>query len=172
MYQYDELLGINAEAQWDSGFSASLDIITDAQSGTALNQFAEVSWQPSTGTLLSLGYSKVDTLMTPREQWHVSGAYRLSPEWRVLFAGNVDTRHNANLETLLGLEYDSCCWRVRLVHSQYQDVPDGLYYQTELDWREEQQVQIEVVLKGLGGFGQAIDSTLNQLIRGFHEATR
>ena len=172
MYRYDELIGFNAEAHWDSGFSASLDIITDAQSGTALNQFAEVSWQPSTDTLLSLGYSKVDTLMAPREQWHVSGAYRLSPEWRVLFAGNVDTRHNANLETLLGLEYDSCCWRVRLVHSQYQDVPDGLYYQTELDWREEQQVQIEVVLKGLGGFGQAIDSTLNQLIRGFHEATR
>ena len=172
MYQYDELLGINAEAQWDSGFSASLDIIADAQSGTALNQFAEVNWQPSADALLSLGYSKVDTLMAPREQWHVSGAYRLSPEWRVLFAGNVDTRHNANLETLLGLEYDSCCWRVRLVHSQYQDVPDGLFYQTELDWREEQHVQIEVVLKGLGGFGQAIDSTLNQLIRGFHEATR
>jgi LPS-assembly protein len=172
MYQYDELIGFNTEAQWASGFSASLDVIADAQSGTALNQFAEVSWNPSADALFSVGYSKVDTLIAPREQWHVSGAYRLSPEWRVLFAGNVDTRHNANLETLLGLEYDSCCWRVRVVHSQYQDVPNGLYYQTEVDWREEQQVQIEVVLKGLGGFGQAIDSTLNQLIRGFHEATR
>lgn len=171
-YRYDELVGFNTEARWNSGFSASVDLIADAQSGTALNQFAEISWKPSADTLFSVGYSKVDTLIAPREQWHVSGAYRLSPEWRVLFAGNVDTRHNANLETLLGLEYDSCCWRVRIVHSQYQDVPDGLYYQTEIDWREEQQVQIEVVLKGLGGFGQAIDSTLNQLIRGFHEATR
>ena len=172
MYQHDELIGFNTEAQWASGFSASLDVIADAQSGTALNQFAEVRWRASADALFSVGYSKVDSLVAAREQWHVSGAYRLTPEWRVLFAGNVDTRHNANLETLLGVEYDSCCWRVRIVHSQYQDVPDGLYYQTELDWREEQQVQIEVVLKGLGGFGQAIDSTLNQLIRGFHEATR
>ena len=172
MYQYDELLGFTTEARWDSGVSASLDLISDAETGTVLNQFAEISWNPNADALVSLGYSKVDTLNNPREQWHVSGAYRLNSDWRVLFAGNVDTRHNANLETLLGLEYDSCCWRVRLVHSQYQDVPDGLYYQTELDWREEQQVQIEVVLKGLGGFGQAIDSTLNQLIRGFHEANR
>jgi LPS-assembly protein len=136
-----------------------------------LSQFIDLQWHGADNNIFSVGYSNSETSIS-REQIHISGTYRLSPQWRMLFAANVDSRHNANLETLVGIEYESCCWRLRVVHSQYQDVPDGTYFLTKDDWREEQQTQIEVVLKGLGGFGQAIDSTLNQMIRGFHESIR
>jgi hypothetical protein len=58
-----------------------------------------------------------------------------------------------------------------VVHSQYESAPNGFYFQDESNWRTEQQTQIEVSLKGLGGFGQSIDATLNELIRGFNETS-
>jgi LPS-assembly protein len=170
-YQTDELIGLDAKIAFSQALSANLDVVSDANSGDLLSQFIELQWRGSGNDVFSVGYSSNDSFIS-REQIHVSGTYRLTSDWRMLFAANVDTRHNADLETLFGIEYESCCWRVRIIHSQYQDVPDGSYFLTKDDWREEQQTQIEVVLKGLGGFGQAIDSTLNQMIRGFHESIR
>ena len=170
-YQTDELIGLDAKIAFSQALSANLDVVSDANSGDLLSQFIELQWRGAGNDIFSVGYSSNDSFIR-REQIHVSGTYRLTSDWRMLFAANVDTRHNADLETLFGIEYESCCWRVRIIHSQYQDVPDGSYFLTKDDWREEQQTQIEVVLKGLGGFGQAIDSTLNQMIRGFHESIR
>lgn len=170
-YQADELIGLDAKVTFSNAIAANIDIVSDANSGEVLSQFIDLQWHGADNNIFSVGYSNSETSIS-REQIHISGTYRLSPQWRMLFAANVDSRHNANLETLVGIEYESCCWRLRVVHSQYQDVPDGTYFLTKDDWREEQQTQIEVVLKGLGGFGQAIDSTLNQMIRGFHESIR
>ena len=170
LYRGTDFIGLHAKATWEPGLSASLDLVGDAESGDVLNQFAHLQWRNTDDSSFALGYSK-NVHRRNTEQWHLSSAYRLRDNLRFLIAANVDTRHNAPLEALVGLEYESCCVRVRVVHSQYESAPNGFYFQDESNWRTEQQTQIEVSLKGLGGFGQSIDATLNELIRGFNETS-
>lgn len=170
LYRGTDFAGLHAKATWERGLSASLDLVGDAESGDVLNQFTQLQWHNTDDSSFALGYSK-NVHRRNTEQWHLSSAYRLRDNLRFLIAANGDTRHNAPLEALVGLEYESCCVRIRVVHSQYESAPNGFYFQDQSSWRTEQQTQIEVSLKGLGGFGQSIDATLNELIRGFNETS-
>ncbi|PCJ32493.1 MAG: organic solvent tolerance protein [Gammaproteobacteria bacterium] len=66
---------------------------------------------------------------------------------------------NRTLETLAGIEYDSCCWATRVVVRDYvnsitdQDRNLGIFFQVEL--------------KGLGGFGQKTEALLDKNILGY-----
>jgi LPS-assembly protein len=66
------------------------------------------------------------------------------------------------------VEYDSCCWKVRLLHLRYYDtVPGQNPGFDNPDLQREDSTQIQFVLKGMGGFGNRISSIMEDMIRGF-----
>lgn len=99
-----------------------------------------------------------DTLET-RE---ISGIWQVHPQWVLLARKHEDLRQDRELESVYGVQYDSCCWGLRFVKRRY--YTDA--YPTE---PYQDAFFIEFELKGLSSFGQKkqIDSLLNRGILGY-----
>ncbi|WP_353570045.1 LPS assembly protein LptD [Candidatus Albibeggiatoa sp. nov. BB20] len=108
--------------------------------------------------ILNLAYRLRDGQL---EQTDVSFHWPLSQNWRILGRWNQSILYNTELETFVGVEYDSCCWALRVVARRYltdverSDFVNGIFVQFHL--------------KGLGGVGQKADILLEQSIPGYYD---
>jgi LPS-assembly protein len=93
------------------------------------------------------------------EQVDISTQVPLNQQWSFVGRWYRSLLDGRTLEGLAGLQYESCCWASRLVVRNYvNDATDdsrnlAIYFQIEL--------------KGLGNFGQDIDSVLEKSIFGY-----
>ncbi|MEE4109384.1 MAG: LPS assembly protein LptD, partial [Halieaceae bacterium] len=102
------------------------------------------------------------------DQFNLSTYYPINNNWRFFMAWSYSLEANRSVEDMVGIEYDSCCWQVRLLHLRYFDtvsdrVPD--FDNPDLD--REYATQVQFVLKGLGGFGTGVERLMTDLIQGF-----
>ncbi|EED30591.1 organic solvent tolerance protein [gamma proteobacterium NOR5-3] len=103
------------------------------------------------------------------DQVNLSTYYPIDNNWRVFMAWNYSLEANRSVEDMVGIEYDSCCWQVRLLHLRYFDtvrnaIPD--FDSPNLD--REYATQVQFVLKGLGGFGNGVEQLMGDMIQGFN----
>lgn len=91
------------------------------------------------------------------EQTDLSAAWKLTPAWLAVARWNHSLRDDSDIETLAGLEYDSCCWRLRMVARRFVGTTPGEYHTG---------VQLQLVLKGLGALGDRADRTIQREIPG------
>ncbi len=107
------------------------------------------------------------------EQIDVSAYWKITPRWRGLGRWNYSFYDQAalgednknkgyTLEALLGVEYDSCCYALRLVVGREQDS-----YNSEADNR----IMLQLQLKGLGSVGNISGRSLANDIPGFEPLT-
>lgn len=101
------------------------------------------------------------------DQSDVSIMWPLIPQWSTIGRWQFDYSKHSTLEAFGGFEYDSCCWKVRLV-SRYWIEPDDVNLSTRD--RSDHGIFFQIVLKGLGGItGNKVDSFLDQGIQGYRE---
>lgn len=116
---------------------------------------AELRYRGTRGRLLNVSYRfRRDVL----EQIDVSGRYPIAKNWNVVgrwYQSIVDDRL---LEVLGGVEYDSCCWAVRLV---------GRSYITNIEGDRNNSILVQLELKGLGNLGQNVESLLRRTVLGY-----
>jgi LPS-assembly protein len=103
------------------------------------------------------------------EQSHLSTYYPINGNWRFFMAWNYSLEAHRSVEDMLGFEYDSCCWRMRLLHLRYFDTVRDDRTQFRLA-RTRSRIRHAgaVQLKGLGGFGTGVEQLMGDLIRGFN----
>lgn len=96
---------------------------------------------------------------TKLEQVKVGGAWKVTPRWRVLghlgysWSGNNSEGHGNTY--LAGLEYDSCCWGIRLVGARsFQGVDEDDRNQYD------DKIYLQFIFKGLGSVGNRNPSSL------------
>lgn len=89
----------------------------------------------------------------------VSFFWPLTTQWRTLARWNYALNTDRNLETLAGLEYDDCCWSLRLVARQYRDSPRDADTQNAF--------YVELELKGLSRLGSGLETLLQNSIFGY-----
>ena len=87
-------------------------------------------------------------------RWPVSNNVALVGRW------NYSVQENRSLETLAGVEYESCCWGVRLVGRRFLrnaagEFDNGMFLQFQF--------------RGLGGIGKKSGSVLNRGIPGYED---
>lgn len=75
-------------------------------------------------------------------------AASLSDQWRVFAVARRDFVKGAYQEAIAGLEYESCCWMVRIAKHQYYTDDDSSKPDAFQD-----KTRIQLVLKGFGGIG-------------------
>ncbi len=101
----------------------------------------------------------VDVLLGNVKQSDISGVVPLpfTDQWSFIGRYNYDHTNNRVLEQIVGIEYNSCCWRTQLV------------FQKGVDGNNEQQeaVYLQFILKGLGGIANGLN--LDDSIVGFKE---
>lgn len=92
------------------------------------------------------------------EQTDISARWPLSDRWNLVGRWTFSHLFNETVQALAGIEYDSCCWRVRLI---------GQQLLTDVDNDPENAILVQFQLKGLGGWGDASDEFLEDNIRGY-----
>ena len=136
---------------------------------------AQATYFPRPGAVLSAGY----TLREPppsllerpvTEQANVSAYVPITDDWSLFGALEYSLEGSTAVEDMVGFEYDNCCWRIRILYMRYIDtergeIPD--FNDPNLD--RENAIQVQFLLKGMGGFGGRVDNLLDDMIRGFSE---
>ncbi|MEK1907474.1 MAG: hypothetical protein AAAB13_16985, partial [Pseudomonas sp.] len=73
------------------------------------------------------------------------------------------------LEAFGGFEYDSCCWKLRLINRYWVDYDETSLNPSDND-EGDHGIFLQIVLKGLGGVvGNKVGSFLDQGIQGYSE---
>ncbi len=137
------------------------------------------SYLPGDGRIFNVGYSYRRPLSTlnpdqpETSQANLSTYLPLDRNWRLFGALNYSLEANTSVEDMFGVEYDSCCWKVRLLYLRYYDtknkpglIPDF----NDPNLQREKSFQVQIVLKGMGGFGNRASGIMRDMIRGFTDS--
>jgi len=104
------------------------------------------------------------------EQVYASMIYALNEHWRIFAKQGHDLKRSEKLDSITGVEYNSCCWQIQLVYRDWVDNPDTspAYINQEFEPRKRDYgIFLNLVFKGLGGVGQPIPELLGTEIQGY-----
>lgn len=114
-----------------------------------------VQYRPGPQSVINVGYRFRRDLI---EQVDASVAWPISRRWN-LYAGAVySLREESLIEEFAGLEYGSCCWRLRLVQRRYVSSRTG---------DSDNSFALQLELSGLSSVGVPADAFLENAIRGY-----
>ncbi|MEM9322420.1 MAG: LPS-assembly protein LptD, partial [Pseudomonadota bacterium] len=82
----------------------------------------------------------------------------IASQWNVVGRYNYSFLERASLERFVGVEYESCCWGLRIVSRRYISRRDGT---------ADTSVAIQLELKGLTSVGDPADKLLERGILGY-----
>ena len=133
----------------------------------------QLSWHGLDRTVFNLGYSYRRNTTTRNDgediqQIDVSSYTPINREWSVFFRALYDLEGSNRVNDMAGIEYNNCCWRIRLMHQRYIDQKSGRFTEELVEY--ENATYIEFNLKGLGGVGTRVTEMLEEFIRGYRDS--
>ncbi len=103
------------------------------------------------------------------DQHDFSVIWPLVPQWSLISRWQYDYGRNRTLEAFGGFEYDSCCWKLRLINRYWIDYDEVSLNPSRND-EPDRGIFLQIVLKGLGGVvGNKVETFLDQGIQGYRE---
>ncbi len=189
VYFDDRLVGLNGIQQQDltssSAIAAELELALasnwDFRSAFLWNtdeseldqSTLQLGWRGDNGAVVNMGYSFRRNPTTRNQgldidQVDVSAYWPINREWRVFLRSLYDLEADERLNDMLGIEYNSCCWRLRLVHQRYIDQATNRNQPVLVEY--ENATYLEFQLKGLGGLGTRVSELLEEFIRGYNDS--
>ncbi len=127
---------------------------------------ARVQYRPGFRKIANLSYRYINE---SQNQVDASILWPLTPSWHVIGRWYYDISDSQQLETLAGLEYDSCCWGIRFVTRDFIDTVNNRGNNNLGDSKNNRIYMVQIVLKGLSSFGSNIESLLQNGILGYSE---
>jgi LPS-assembly protein len=103
-------------------------------------------------------------------QLDASVIWPVANQWSVIARSNYDFEYNLELDTFVGLEYNDCCYRVRIMARRWLDFDyseNFLQRVTSNDYR--QAPMLDIQFKGLGTLSERIGNLLDKAIVGYSE---
>ncbi len=86
--------------------------------------------------------------------------------WTLMAHVNYDLEREREIDLLGGIEYNDCCYRIRLAARRWLDNEfQAVVSDDELEY--DRGIFLEFQLKGLGGIGRKLDTTLEETIDGY-----
>jgi LPS-assembly protein len=170
--QSTSVLAAELDAQIYNDWFVSGSIQHDTEKGENKKNEVTLDYRPSQDKLLQLSYRYVPDLLNTNTNDRVSISQAgVRTSWPIsddlYFVGNYyyDLNQSRNIETYTGVQYESCCWAIRLsyhynIKTNYDDD-----LSEAIDGREEFErgVYLNFVIKGLGGSGPlGVDDMLDE----------
>jgi LPS-assembly protein len=122
--------------------------------GTTRSQ-ARLQYRPAPNKVLNLAYRfRRDSL----EQGDLSWSWPLASNWNFVGRYNFSFRDDEALEQFFGLEYESCCWGLRVVSRRHISTRNGT---------RDSSIGLQLVLKGMSSVGTPADKLLERGILGY-----
>ena len=150
-------------------------LVWDPEEDNLNSGFLEGSYKPDNGSIFNIGYSyrRLSPAFINRQltnEVSVSSYLPLDNNWSVFASMSYSLEDDISVEDMFGVEYDSCCWTVRLLQLRYYNNDSGTIPDfSNPNLERESTVQFQFLLKGMGGFGNRITTIMQDMIRGFDE---
>jgi LPS-assembly protein len=162
-------------AQWN--LTPSLRLTHDGEIDRDSYEFLEhnykLSYLPGDKRLFYVSYrDNVDKNPDSRDavqQLDMAFRWPINNSWTGYGRWQQDLEYSENLETLLGVEYASCCWKVRVTGRSWVVNPDLRRYTDENQFETDTGVFLQFVFRGLGAFGQGSGREFLEDITGYDE---
>jgi len=90
------------------------------------------------------------------DQANIAVLWPLHPQWKFMSRWHYSLLDELRLETFVGLEYDSCCWALRLVRREYISNLD--------DESRKDSILLQLELKGLASVGRKIGTSFGNAL--------
>ncbi|MEL6447407.1 MAG: LPS assembly protein LptD [Pseudomonadota bacterium] len=114
-----------------------------------------LQYNPGDGRVVNVAYRfRRDAV----DQGDISWSWPIASQWNVVGRYNYSFLERASLERFVGVEYESCCWGLRIVSRRYISRRDGT---------ADTSVAIQLELKGLTSVGDPADKLLERGILGY-----
>jgi len=149
-------------------------VVWDHKDGTVENGSLNIQYTPKENTVVNFSYrfdrqgNIIEGTTFDLEQFDLSAVYPLNDQWKFFTRFKYNATFNSRLEDTTGFEYQSCCWKSRIL---YQRVVDDEFFDSSGKIATEQDYRfiIEFELTGLGGLGGQIQSLLEESILGYED---
>jgi LPS-assembly protein len=138
-----ENLNFDVGHQWGSG-----------NTGTTKSE-ARLQYRPESNKILNVAYRFRRNSL---EQGDLSWSWPIKTKWNFVGRYNYSFRDQEVLEQFFGLEYESCCWGLRMVARRHISTRDGT---------RDSSFGLQLVLKGMTSVGTAAGKLLERGILGY-----
>nr|VFJ75820.1 MAG: LPS-assembly protein [Candidatus Kentron sp. FW] len=123
-------------------------------SATTKTNFS-LRYKPDKERVFNIGY-RYDR--THEEQANTSLRWLLTENWGVVGRWTYALPESRTMETVVGLEYDSCCWATRMLLQRFLSSTDGNFSNA---------LFLQLELKGLAGIGRKTGRFLSRTVPGY-----
>jgi LPS-assembly protein len=120
---------------------------------------ANLRYRPDLDTVLNFGY-RFRRAISDIQQADISMRWPVSNNIALVGRWNYSVQEHRSLETLAGVEYESCCWGVRFVGRRFLRNAEGEF---------DNGFFLQFQFRGLGGIGKKSGSVLNRGIPGYED---
>ncbi len=143
-------------------WSTAATVVWDPNDNTVDESLYRLSYRRDNRHIANIGYRQ--DRFSNIDQTDVSLLWPVSKRWSAIGRWNYDLNSNRTIEGFAGLEYNDCCWQMRLIARRFiENRSAALIEQVEPD----KGVFFQFVFKGLAGFGAKIDTLMQNGIRGY-----
>jgi len=144
-------LGLDIFKNWN----ANLGYQWDMDNGKT--QLAEVllQYRPASNKVVNASYRYRPGIL---EQASMSAGWPLSSRWSVVGVVDYSLRDSTTLERMVGVQYESCCWAVRVASSRQVSNRDG---------SKDTALMLQLDFKGLAGLGSNARNRFEHDILGY-----
>ncbi|MDH5734899.1 MAG: LPS assembly protein LptD, partial [Gammaproteobacteria bacterium] len=150
-------------SQWNN-FKSRATVQWNPETREADKQSIQFSYKNDARQIINLGYrfrrDPVDEINN-LEQADMSFNLPISNQYSVFSRWNRSLTENRDIETLFGIEYDSCCWAMRILGQRYLKTVDGNDF-------HDSSIMFQLILKGLGSVSdKEASNIIKQSILGY-----
>jgi LPS-assembly protein len=112
--------------------------------------------------IFNIGYRRLDGPLL--KQSDISAYWPVARHWSLIGRFNYDYVEHRTIDAFYGLEYNDCCWQIRLFGRNFLVQADN---RIAADAESDKGLFFQIVFKGLAGFGGRIDSIMHTGIPGY-----
>ena len=139
-------------------FSGYLQVEWNPEKNRTDRQLAAVGYRPGADRLISLSYRHRRDLEPALKQIDLSALWPIGSQWSVLGQWSRSLEADRNLQTVLGVEYRSCCWSARLA---------GRRHISDVDGEDNTGIYFQLELRGLSPLGDSFEDLLDDATIGY-----
>ena len=154
-----ELIAESA-ANLGNGWSARGTLQWDPDARQTEKSAITLRYRPNLDTVVNLSYRLRRAAVSDIEQTDFSFRWPLTESLAVVGRWNYSLQSERSLETVGGIELESCCWALRVVGRRFLRNAEGAF---------DTGVFAQVQFRGLGGFGKKSGSLLRRGIPGYED---
>ncbi|WP_299875250.1 LPS-assembly protein LptD [uncultured Cocleimonas sp.] len=150
-------LVLELSGRLNDNFRVSATASLNNEDKSVSSYYLRLNYQDEKKRIANISLRKLDTEL---DQLSMSGSLPINDKWSMVGSVDQDLKNNRNLEALVGVEYQDCCWKTRLVVKRYL-TSDNITYDNP--------VFLEFELKGLGNIGRSATSQIKEKIYGYDD---